>query len=51
MPAQAYALVDLPDTRTPRDPQVLFGMLPKTSTGKLQKFVPRKQMRSASAME
>jgi fatty-acyl-CoA synthase len=31
--------------------QVLFGTLPKTSTGKIQKFVLREQMRSASAME
>jgi fatty-acyl-CoA synthase len=31
--------------------QVLFGTLPKTSTGKIQKFVLREQMRSASAIE
>jgi len=31
--------------------QVLFGTLPKTSTGKIQKFVLREQLRSASAME
>ena len=31
--------------------QVLFGALPKTSTGKIQKFVLREQLRSASAME
>jgi fatty-acyl-CoA synthase len=31
--------------------QVVFGPLPKTSTGKIQKFVLREQMRSASAME
>jgi fatty-acyl-CoA synthase len=30
--------------------QVLFGTLPKTSTGKIQKFVLREQMRSASAI-
>jgi fatty-acyl-CoA synthase len=30
--------------------QVLFGTLPKTSTGKIQKFVLREQLRSASAM-
>ncbi len=31
--------------------QVVFGVLPKTSTGKIQKFVLREQMRSASAIE
>ena len=31
--------------------QVVFGLLPKTSTGKIQKFVLREQMRSASAMD
>ncbi|MDO8249206.1 MAG: acyl-CoA synthetase [Rhodoferax sp.] len=31
--------------------QVLFGTLPKTSTGKIQKFVLREQMRSASAID
>ncbi len=31
--------------------QVVFGPLPKTSTGKIQKFVLREQMRSASAMD
>ncbi|UUZ76506.1 AMP-binding protein [Polaromonas sp. P1(28)-13] len=31
--------------------QVLFGTLPKTSTGKIQKFVLREQLRSASAMD
>ena len=30
--------------------QVIFGVLPKTSTGKIQKFVLREQMRSASAI-
>ena len=30
--------------------QVLFGKLPKASTGKIQKFVVREQLRSASAM-
>ena len=30
--------------------QVVFGPLPKTSTGKIQKFVLREQMRSASSM-
>jgi fatty-acyl-CoA synthase len=29
----------------------VFGPLPKTSTGKIQKFVLREQMRSASAMD
>jgi len=30
---------------------VVFGELPKTSTGKIQKFVLRQQARSASAIE
>jgi fatty-acyl-CoA synthase len=30
--------------------QVIFGLLPKTSTGKIQKFVLREQLRSASAI-
>ncbi|WP_372528826.1 acyl-CoA synthetase [Piscinibacter sp.] len=31
--------------------QVIFGLLPKTSTGKIQKFVLREQLRSASAID
>ncbi|HEY1059526.1 MAG TPA: acyl-CoA synthetase [Limnobacter sp.] len=31
--------------------QIVFGALPKTSTGKIQKFVLRDQMKSASAIE
>ena len=31
--------------------QVVFGALPKTSTGKIQKFVLREQMRSTSAID
>jgi fatty-acyl-CoA synthase len=31
--------------------QVSFGVLPKTSTGKIQKFVLREQLRSATAIE
>jgi fatty-acyl-CoA synthase len=31
--------------------QVIFGSLPMTSTGKIQKFVLRDQLRSASAIE
>ena len=31
--------------------QVIFGLLPKTSTGKIQKFMLRDQMRSASAID
>jgi fatty-acyl-CoA synthase len=31
--------------------QVIFGELPKTSTGKIQKFLLREQLRSASAIE
>ena len=31
--------------------QVIFGELPKTSTGKIQKFVLRQQVKSASAIE
>ncbi|HEX3172363.1 MAG TPA: acyl-CoA synthetase, partial [Burkholderiales bacterium] len=30
---------------------VIFGVLPKTSTGKIQKFVLREQAKSASAIE
>jgi fatty-acyl-CoA synthase len=30
---------------------VVFGVLPKTSTGKIQKFVLRQQAKSASAIE
>ena len=31
--------------------QVIFGALPKTSTGKIQKFLLREQLRSATAIE
>ena len=31
--------------------RVIFGVLPKTSTGKIQKFVLREQLRSASAID
>jgi fatty-acyl-CoA synthase len=31
--------------------RVVFGALPKTSTGKIQKFVLREQTRAASAIE
>ena len=31
--------------------RVVFGELPKTSTGKIQKFVLRQQVKSASAIE
>ena len=31
--------------------QVVFGELPKTSTGKIQKFVLRERVKSASAIE
>ena len=31
--------------------QVVFGLLPKTSTGKIQKFVLREQLQSASAID
>ena len=30
---------------------MLFGVVPKTSTGKLQKFVLREQVQSAQAIE
>ena len=30
--------------------RVVFGTLPKTSTGKIQKFMLRQQMKSASAI-
>jgi fatty-acyl-CoA synthase len=29
----------------------VFGVLPKTSTGKIQKFVLREQLKSSSAIE
>jgi acyl-CoA synthetase (AMP-forming)/AMP-acid ligase II len=32
-------------------PAMVFGVVPKTSTGKLQKFVLREQVRSAQAIE
>jgi len=31
--------------------QIVFGVLPKTSTGKIQKFQLRQQFRSAAAIE
>jgi fatty-acyl-CoA synthase len=31
--------------------QVVFGVLPKTSTGKIQKFQLRQQFKSASAID
>jgi fatty-acyl-CoA synthase len=31
--------------------RVVFGVLPKTSTGKIQKFVLREQVKSASAID
>jgi fatty-acyl-CoA synthase len=31
--------------------KVVFGLLPKTSTGKIQKFVLRERARSAAAIE
>ena len=31
--------------------QVVFGALPQTSTGKIQKFVLRQQLKSASAID
>jgi fatty-acyl-CoA synthase len=31
--------------------KVVFGLLPKTSTGKIQKFMLRAQAKSASAIE
>ena len=31
--------------------QVMFGVIPKTSTGKIQKFILRQQMKSANAIE
>jgi fatty-acyl-CoA synthase len=39
----------LPHFKVPKC--VIFGALPKTSTGKIQKFLLREQMRSASAIE
>jgi fatty-acyl-CoA synthase len=31
--------------------RIVFGVLPKTSTGKIQKFVLREQLKSSSAIE
>ncbi|AMP00214.1 hypothetical protein CAter10_2574 [Collimonas arenae] len=39
----------LPGFKTPRS--IYFGPLPKTSTGKIQKFELRERMRSSSAID
>ena len=44
-----HCRANLAGFKTPR--HVVFGALPKTSTGKIQKFVLRQQARSASAIE
>ena len=44
-----HARAHLAHFKVPR--KVVFGLLPKTSTGKIQKFVLREQARSASAIE
>jgi fatty-acyl-CoA synthase len=45
----AHCRASLAGFKTPR--QVVFGVLPKTSTGKIQKFMLREQAKSASAIE
>ena len=45
----AHCRAALAHFKTPR--KVVFGVLPKTSTGKIQKFVLREQARSAAAIE
>ena len=45
----AHCRVHLAGFKTPR--RVVFGVVPKTSTGKIQKFVLRSQAKSASAIE
>jgi len=44
-----HCRVNLARFKTPR--HVVFGVLPKTSTGKIQKFVLRQQAKSAQAIE
>ena len=45
----AHCRASLAGFKTPR--KVVFGVLPKTSTGKIQKFMLREQAKSASAIE
>jgi len=45
----AHCRLHLAGFKTPR--RVVFGVVPKTSTGKIQKFVLRSQAKSASAIE
>ncbi len=45
----AHCRAALAHFKTPR--KVIFGVLPKTSTGKIQKFMLREQARSAAAIE
>ena len=45
----AWCRRQLAHFKAPR--QVVFGAIPKTSTGKIQKYVLRQQMKSASAIE
>ncbi len=45
----AWCRSQLAHFKAPR--QVVFGAIPKTSTGKLQKYLLRQQMKSASAIE
>ena len=45
----AHCRASLAGFKTPR--QVVFGVLPKTSTGKIQKFMLREQAKSASAID
>ena len=46
---RAFCRERLAHFKAPRS--VLFGELPKTSTGKIQKFVLRERVRSTSAIE
>jgi fatty-acyl-CoA synthase len=44
----AFCRNELPGFKSPK--AVVFGVLPKTSTGKIQKFELRNQVKSASAI-
>src|SRR6185369_6089383 len=45
----AHCRAEMARFKVPR--QVIFGVLPRTSTGKVQKFALREQLHSASAIE
>jgi fatty-acyl-CoA synthase len=44
----AFCRAHLPGFKVPKT--VVFGIIPKTSTGKIQKFILRKQVGSATAI-